>query len=109
MPDGVIFFDDELERIVRERFGDEAIPEFLNMLRAGKTAYEHGYHGFISKEKFIDWVSKIYDVGEKRKQIGGGKELDRGNVIHIGNFLINQGRIQGYLSRQKRERTSKYD
>lgn len=101
----VISFDENLEKKVKEEFGDEATPEFINMLRAGKAAYEHGYHGFISKEKFLEWVSRMHDGGEEQRKIRTGKShgrilLNKVDIINAGSYLSVVGKKEGYLSAQ---------
>ena len=83
MPEKIVPFNTELESLIGQEFKGETItPEFMNMLRAGKAAYEHGYHGFISREKFLEWVGKMYDGGGEQKKILLGE-------VH-GKIIINK-------------------
>ncbi len=107
MPLEIIPFDDNLEKRVKKELGVIATPELINMLRAGKAAYEHGYHRFISKEKFMEWISKLYDAGQEQKKIREGKLhgailINSQDVINAGNYLGMYGRKRKYLSAKKR-------
>tara|TARA_Y100000310_G_C20387083_1_gene670960 strand:- start:339 stop:704 length:366 start_codon:yes stop_codon:yes gene_type:complete len=111
MVDKVIPFDQELEEKVREEFGKEATPEFINMLRLGKAAYEHGFHGFIKKEKVLEWVSRLYDGGEEQQAIRQGKahggiNINSSDVISAGSHLSLHGEREGYLSKQEAPATN---
>ena len=103
MPDEVISIDEELEKRVKEQFGDEATPEFINMLRLGKAAYEHGYHEFIPKKKLLKWVNTMYDAGQEQRKVMRGKAhgrilINSSDVITAGGYLSLFGKKEGYLS-----------
>jgi hypothetical protein len=103
-------FDEELERRIGEEFGDEATPEFLNMLMLGKAAYEHGHSGFIPKEKVIEWVGRMYNGGQQQREIMEGKShgmisINSGDVINSGSYLSLHGKKEGYLSGKKPEQS----
>ena len=111
MSEDVIHFDGNLERRLREEFGEEATPEFMNMLRLGKAAYEHGYHGFIPKEIVLKWVAEMYDGGQKQKAIRNGEahgsiNINSGDVLNAGSYLSLFGKREGYLSKSKEEEVS---
>jgi len=102
----VIAFDKELEKRVKKEFGDEATPEFINLLRMGKAVYEHGYFGFIEKEKVMEWVDRMYDAGQKQKELrsgkGNGDEMiltNSADVINAAAYLSSSGEKEGYLSK----------
>jgi hypothetical protein len=103
MQDEVVPFNEALEQRVKAEFGDEATPEFINMLSVGKAAYEHAYNNFISKEKFLEWVSEMYDRGKKAKAIENGEiegmiPINSSDVINAGAYLSLFGKRKGYLS-----------
>jgi hypothetical protein len=103
MQDEVVPFNDDLERRVKAEFRDEANPEFINLIRIGKAAYEHGYNNFISKEKFLEWVSKMYEGGKKQREIQDGKIegmilINSSEIINAGSYLSLFGKKEGYLS-----------
>src|SRR3989344_7787712 len=92
MTNDVAPFDELLEKRIKAEFGNEATQEFINMLKAGKVAYEHGYNGFISREKFIEWVGKMYDSGAQQQRVRKGEEhgtifINNGDVITAGSYL----------------------
>jgi hypothetical protein len=100
----VIPFDEHLEERVKEEFGEEATCEFVNMLRVGKAAYEHGYNNFIFKDNFLRWVSEMYDAGVVQREIREGKRegnisINGGDVINAGAHLALFGKEKGYLSK----------
>jgi len=97
MPDKVVPFDENLEKRVKQEFGEEATPEFINMLRAGKAAYEHAYHGFIPKKKFLKWVSIMYDAGQEQRKVMRGRTHST-DVIIAGGYLSVFGKRERYLS-----------
>jgi hypothetical protein len=104
MSEKVGFIDEELEKKIKEDFSDKLTPEFINMLRLGKAAYEHGYYGFISKEKVLEWVSKMYDGGKKQKLIRQGMShgkiiTDAYDVLNAASFLDLFGKDLSYLSK----------
>ena len=108
MPDEVVSFSEDLEKRVKQEFGDEATPEFINMLRAGKAAYEHGYHGFIPKKKFLKWVSTMYDAGQEQRKVMHGKThgrilINSPDVINAGGYLLSFGKRKGFLSMSSTE------
>jgi len=99
----VVPFDEMLEKRVKEEFGDEATPEFINMLRLGKAAYEHGYNGFISQEKVMEWAGKMYDGGQKQNRVSLGKVhgmilTNSSDVMNTGAYLELFGTRDGFLS-----------
>ncbi len=99
----VIGFDKELEERVKKEFGNKATPEFINLLRLGKAAYEHGYFGFIPKERVMRWVSMIYDGGRQQKRIREGREhgkilINNADVMNAAAYLDSFGKKEGYLS-----------
>jgi len=103
MAEEVLSFNETLEKRIKEEFGEEATPEFLNMLRAGKAAYEHGYHGFIPKKKFLKWVGIMYDAGQNQRGVMNGKVhgeilIDSADVLNAGGYLSLEGKKKGYLS-----------
>ncbi|MCL5730485.1 MAG: hypothetical protein M1165_02880 [Candidatus Pacearchaeota archaeon] len=102
----VVAFDKELEERVISEFGDTATPEFMNLLRLGKAAYEHGYFGFIPVEKVVEWVKEMYIGGQKQRSIrgGGGNEneminINSADVMNAASFLDLYGEERGYLSK----------
>jgi hypothetical protein len=103
MAEKVVPFSDALEERVKKEFGEEATPEFMNLLRLGKAAYEHGYHGFIPRKKLLKWVSMMYDSGENQMKIMHGKAhgsitLNSYDVINAGGYLSLFGKREGLLS-----------
>jgi len=105
MPDEVIPFSGELEALIINEFGEEATPEFLNMLRLGKAAYEHGYHGFIPLERVVDYAIRMYEAGKHQRDVVGGKgngdemiTINGGDVRAAASHLSIFGRREGYLS-----------
>lgn len=105
MADDVAPFDEKVEALVREEFGDEATPEFINMLRLGKAAYEHGYNGFISREKVEEWARRMYEAGQQQKRIRSMEEegmvlINSGDVVNAGAYLSTFGKREGYLTRK---------
>ncbi len=102
----VIPFDEVLEERVKKEFGDEATPEFINMLRLGKAAYEHGYNGFISQEKVMEWVGKMYEGGQEqnrisRRKVHGMVLINSSDVINSGAYLELFGEEESFLSKSK--------
>ena len=102
MSEEVVFFTEDLRKRIRKEFGDEATPEFMNMLMLGKAVYEHGYHDFIPKEKVLEWVSGMYDGGQKQRRIRKGEEhgailINSWDVIGAASYLSLHGKIEGYL------------
>ncbi|MBU3923996.1 MAG: hypothetical protein KJ592_03705 [Nanoarchaeota archaeon] len=103
MANEVIPFDERLERIVLEEFGEEATSEFMNMLRLGKAAYEHGYAGFATKEKVMEWAGRMYDGGVEQRKIRSGEAcgmilINFSDVMNAGAYLSELGERDGYLS-----------
>ncbi len=103
MSEMVVPFSDALEERVKKEFGEEATPEFINMLRAGKAAYEHGCHNFIPKKKFLKWVSIMYDAGQEQRRVmnrnaHGRILIDSVDVINAGGYLSLFGKRERYLS-----------
>jgi len=91
------------EGLVIKTFGNEATPEFINMLRLGKAAYEHGYHGFISEEKVVEWAKKMYIAGRQQREIRDRKRhgkitINSSDVISGGSYLDVFGKRKGFLS-----------
>ena len=104
MPDNIVLFDDKLEARIRKEFGEEATPEFMNMVRAGKAAYEHGYHGFIHKREFLGWIEEMYDAGKEQREVRNGKKhgriiINSSDVMSAAAHLALHGKRRGYLSR----------
>ncbi|MFA5071626.1 MAG: hypothetical protein WC511_04685 [Candidatus Pacearchaeota archaeon] len=100
----VISFNKELEDRVKKEFGDEATPEFINLLKLGQAAYEHGYFGFVKKEKVIEWVGRMYDAGEEQKKVRDGEKeghiiINSADVINSASYLSFFGEREGYLSK----------
>jgi hypothetical protein len=104
MAEEVISFNEALEKKVKKEFGDLATPEFINLLRLGKAAYEHGYFNFIPKEKVMEWVGSMYESGQQQRKLRNGEEgegmitIDDGDVMGAGSFLDLFGKNKGYLS-----------
>jgi len=103
MVEKVVPFSDALEERVKEEFGEDATPEFLNILRLGKAAYEHGYHGFIPRKKLLKWVKMMYYSGQIQKRImnrkaHGSITLNSYDVINAGGYLSLFGKREGLLS-----------
>jgi len=78
----------------------------MNMLRLGKAAYEHGYHGFCSKEKVMEWVGRMYECGQQQARISkleedGMVNTNSTDVIASGSYLDLWGKKEGYLSKIK--------
>lgn len=97
-------FDEELEVRIKEEFGNEATPEFMNMLRIGKAAYEHGYNGFITRAKVQEWVGSLYKAGQHQRLVRGGKAhgrilINSSDVIGAGANLSLFGKRKGYLTK----------
>ncbi len=93
----------ELRKYIRKEYEDVVSPEFMNMLLVGKAAYEHGYRGFITKEKFMEWVSYMYNTGEDQKKIRRGEKHGKVltssvDVINAALFLEFFGKRDGFLS-----------
>ncbi|MBT4166451.1 hypothetical protein HOE04_05415 [archaeon] len=99
----IIPFDERLVDIIKKEFGDEATPEFLNMLQLGKAAYEHGYHNLLTKEKVQEWAGEMYEAGQKQRQISEGKihsciTINSYDMINAGAHLSLFGKRQGLLT-----------
>ena len=108
MPDEVVSFSEDLEKRVKQEFGDEATPEFMNMLRAGKAAFEHGYHNFIPKKNFLRWVSIMYNAGKEQMKVMRGKShgkvlIGSVDVLNAGGYLLSFGKRKGFLSMSSTE------
>ena len=108
MPDEVIPFSGELEARIIAEFGEEATPEFLNLLRMGKAAYEHGYHGFVPLEKVVDYARNMYEAGKHQRDVATGKgnggemiAINGGDVRAAASHLSIFGKKEGYLSPEK--------
>ena len=105
MADEVVLFDDALRERVEREFEEEATPEFINLLALGKAAYEHGYHGFISLEKVLDWVAGMYASGVEQRQARSGEGdgdtmilTNSSDVMNTASYLSMRGMTEGYLS-----------
>ncbi len=104
----IIPFDKYLEERLIQEFEEKATPEFINMIRAGKAAYEHAYNGFISKEKFLEWIGMMFDGGQNQREIREGKAhgrilINSADIINVGCYLSFLGKQEGYLSSSKEE------
>lgn len=105
MADEVVVFNDDLEKRIKEEFGEKATPEFMNLLRTGQAAYEHGYRRFITEEKFIEFVRDMYKAGQEQRdrrefkvKSEGGLIFSPYEIINSGSFLDVFGKRQGFLS-----------
>lgn len=104
MTDEVIVFGDEIEQKLKDEFGEKATPDFINMLRLGKAAFEHGYQGFITKDKVLEWVGQLYESGmQERRGMTHQNKLRPGSedILNSAEFLAYHGPNKGYLSKQE--------
>lgn len=104
-------FNDDLEKMVAKEFEEVATPEFINMIRLAKAAYEHGYSGLITKEKVQEWVGRLYDSGADQRQIDTGKKhgnisINGSDVKNVGSYLELWGKKEGYLKEESPRKES---
>ena len=91
-----------------ESFDEGLTDEALNLIILAKAAYEHGFHRYINKGKFLEWVSRMYDGGEKQKRIMRGEchgniNINSSDITGAASYLELWGVKNGYLSRDSRD------
>ena len=105
MGEEALAFSEEVEEWIKKEFGDEANFEFINLLKLGKATFEHGYNGFIERERFLEWAGRVYDGGVQQRQISnlekeGNVIIGFGDIANSASYLHLFGKEEGYLSRK---------
>ena len=95
--------DSDLECRLKEEFGSFATPEFINLIRAAIAAHEDAFKGYIPKEKFMDFLSNVWEGGVNQKkvhylEVEGSILTGRGLTLNLGSYLEMQGKREGYIS-----------
>jgi len=105
MTENMVVMTEELEKLLKKEFGEKATPEFVNLVRVAVAAHEHAFQGFITKEKFLEWVSQAWDAGESQR-ITDEKEVDSSIYNGIGLVLASALRLvskkPSYLAKSKK-------
>ena len=101
----MISITDDMMSMLRSQFGEEATPEFLNLIRGYVAAHEHAFSDIdITKEKYLEWIDRAWEAGKQQRKAYNMVNEDMmlnatGILVSCGKFLSMKGKEDGYLSK----------
>ncbi len=110
LEDQMVVYTDGIQKKLKEEFGEEVTPEFLNLVRAGIAAHEHAFQNYgITKEDYIRWVSLAWDRGVHQRrvydmEVEGCIDNSLGILLNLSAILSLHGQKEGYLAKKEEQK-----
>ena len=80
----MIVYNEKLEEMLKKEFGDEATPEFLNLVKGGIATHEHAFNEYeITKEKYLEFISDAWDKEKLKEEFGDKATPESLNLIRV--------------------------